>query len=353
MKTIHWISLIAAVLCSIVASAPAGSVVAWGYDSDDQVTDTPAGNSFVSVDPGSYHSLALLDADSDGYGTIAAWGISGGGTHDYGQVTATPGDANFFAISAGGGHSLALQDIDGDGLGTIVGWGRADAYTAILPTDPDMPTDDAFVAVAASTFHSVALRGDGTIVCWGSDNAYGQRTNVPTGNDFVAISSFGRHSLALEDADGDGYGSVVAWGYNAYDQRDGDAEDPKPTSSDIIAVSAGVHHSMALRDEDGDGLGTIVTWGRDVAMIPTELANVDDFIAIAAGHDFGVALRSDGTLEAWGDDSYQVPSDKPGGSDFYAITASNHVLALEVPEPATLGLLALGGLALLKRRKNS
>src|ERR1051326_1999664 len=48
----------------------------------------------------------------------------------------------------------------------------------------------------------------GKLVAWGN-NAYGQ-TNVPAGNDFVAIdASQGGHALALRSD-----GSLVGWGWN-------------------------------------------------------------------------------------------------------------------------------------------
>ena len=51
----------------------------------------------------------------------------------------------------------------------------------------------------------VALRSDGSLVAWG-DNSLGQ-TDVPTGNDFVAIVAGDGYNLALKSD-----GSLVAWG---------------------------------------------------------------------------------------------------------------------------------------------
>jgi hypothetical protein len=62
------------------------------------------------------------------------------------------------------------------------------------------------IAVAAGGFHSLALKGDGTVVAWGS-NTYGQ-TNAPASlTNAIAISAGLYHSIAIRSD-----GSVVAWG---------------------------------------------------------------------------------------------------------------------------------------------
>ena len=58
----------------------------------------PAGNNFVAIAAGYYHSLALK---SDG--SLASWG-----ENVFGQ-TNVPAGNNFLAIAAGGYHSLAIQ----------------------------------------------------------------------------------------------------------------------------------------------------------------------------------------------------------------------------------------------------
>ena len=67
-------------------------------------------------------------------------------------------------------------------------------------------------AVAAGAYHSLALKGDGTVVAWGYNNA-GQ-TNVPGGlSNVVAVGGGYSHSLALETD-----GTVVVWGDSTYGQ---------------------------------------------------------------------------------------------------------------------------------------
>src|SRR5205809_562165 len=74
--------------------------------------------------------------------------------------------------------------------GKLVGWGCNEFGQTNVPAGND------FVAIAAGDFHSLALRSDGSVVAWG-DNLDGL-TDVPTGNDFVAISAGDHHNLALK-----------------------------------------------------------------------------------------------------------------------------------------------------------
>ena len=73
--------------------------------------------------------------------------------------------------------------------GSIVGWGFNGSGQA---TPPD---GNNFIAITAGGLHSLALKFDGSIVAWG-ENDYGQAT-PPDGNGFAAIAVGGYHSLAL------------------------------------------------------------------------------------------------------------------------------------------------------------
>ena len=65
--------------------------------------------------------------------------------------------------------------------GSLVGWG-ANYYG-----QTDVPAGNDFVAIAAGLQYGLALKSDGSLVAWGA-NDYGQ-TDVPAGNDFVAIDA--------------------------------------------------------------------------------------------------------------------------------------------------------------------
>ena len=130
--------------------------------------------------------------------------------------------------------------------------------------------------------------------------------DTPTGNDFVAISAGGRHSLALKSD-----GSLVAWGFNDDGQVSG-----TPTGNDFIAIAAGGYHNLALKSD-----GSLVAWGRtDQGQCNVPAPNTG-FVAIAAGYAHSLALKSDGSVVAWGlDDNNQV-SGKPAGIGFKTVAA--------------------------------
>jgi len=69
-----------------------GSIVSWGFDSHNQVSNAPPGIGFVQVAGGGQHSLALR-AD----GSIASWGSNASN-----KVTDTPPGTGFAQVAGGG-----------------------------------------------------------------------------------------------------------------------------------------------------------------------------------------------------------------------------------------------------------
>ena len=85
---------------------------------------------------------------------------------------------------------------------------------------------------------------------------------------------------------------VQGWGEN------GQVQSSVPAGlSNVVAVAAGYDHSLALKSD-----GTVVGWGENrfnQIAIPADLNNV---VAIAAAGYRSLALKSDGTVAAWGSD---------------------------------------------------
>ncbi|MDD5327951.1 MAG: hypothetical protein PHY02_09085 [Phycisphaerae bacterium] len=167
----------------------------------------------------------------------------------------------------------------------IIAWGLDDHNQV-----SDVPDGNEFVAVAAGKWHCIALKSDGSLAGWGY-NKYGQ-CDVPDGNDYTAISAGDLHSIALKSD-----GAIVVWGRdNAYQITD------KPDGNDFVAVTAGMLHSLAIKKD-----GTIVGWGGynsygECDAPPPDAGTV--YIDIAAGAYHSLALQSDGVVKAWGNNNF-------------------------------------------------
>ena len=193
-------------------------------------------------------------------------------------------------------------------------------------------------AVSAGSFHSLAIRNGG-VYAWGQ-NGHGELGDGTTygliapealsgtlSKGVTAIACGDSHSLAIQN------GGVYAWGNNSYGQV---------------------------------GDGTTTNQHTPEQIDPTDLHNI---IAIAAANVDSYALSSDGSLWTWGYNgfgelglgnttNFQTPKHllPPSGYVFTSISANNdgfHALATltAIPEPASLSLFALGGVAILRRNR--
>jgi len=112
-------------------------------------------------------------------------------------------------------------------------------------------------------------------------------------------------------------GTVVALGDDSWGQVDVPAG-----LSNVAAIAAGHDFSLALRAD-----GTVVGWGDDSSSqvdVPAGLSNV---VAIAAGWYFSLALKADGTVVGWG--SANGPINVPEGlSGVAAIAAGGEEAAM-------------------------
>jgi len=174
------------------------------------------------------------------------------------------------------------------------------------------------VAIAAGTSHSLALKSDGTVFAWGG-NSWGQlgdatTTDLPTPapvsglSNVVAIAAGSYHSLALRSD-----GTVWSWGRNNAGQLGDGTTAAHPSAAPVanldhvVAISAAANLSLALRSDH-----TVRAWGTNSGgqlgigsiggsrTTPQQVLNLTGAVAIAAGNDLAVALRSDGTVSAWG-----------------------------------------------------
>ncbi|MCZ6690630.1 MAG: IPT/TIG domain-containing protein [Planctomycetota bacterium] len=279
-----------------------GTVRAWGFNDGGQLgdgTQTSRSTAIQVLDPpgfltnvtavaaGERFSVALLAS-----GFVRVWGVNqdgpfGDGTEidSFTPVQAGGGIAGVTGIAAGWRHTVAHVG------GSVWAWGYGidgqlgdgACATSLIPVQVvDPPGFLAGVtAVAAGSDHSVALLGNGTIRAWG-DNSNGQLgdgnqsfvctagTPVqvvdpgdPSGflQNVTAIAAAGRFTMALL-----GDGTVRAWGDNSWGQL-GDGTTTERWSlvqvidlpgflTGVVAIAAGANHSVAVKSD-----GTVRTWG--------------------------------------------------------------------------------------------
>ena len=114
---------------------------------------------------------------------------------------------------------------------------------------------------------------------------------------------------------------IVPWGSNSNGQTNTPAG-----LGNVLAISAGGNNSMALKSD-----GTVVVWGYTgygQTSVPAGLSNV---VAIACGSFYDcLALKSDGTVIGWGLNGFGKTTAPAGLSNVVAIAAGdNHSLILQ------------------------
>jgi len=236
----------------------------------------------LSVEPNwADPNIAILtitnDSNNSGVPQILKGGIFELYWDDRDSNRAEVGD---FVVAGWGPESIL--DYNDTVTATFTKQADAAAYTLVYKgdicenqSDPD-PYDPNAVAVAV-------FRPGYPIIAWGRDNE-GQVSNVPDGNEFIAVAAGKWHCLALKSD-----GSLVGWGY------DNHGECNVPAGNDYVDISAGAWHSIALKSD-----GSVVVWGSDNLNQITDKPDGNDFVAIAAGDWHSLAIKTNGTIIGWG-----------------------------------------------------
>lgn len=313
----------------VLARLSDGGVYGWGNNQNGQLGLDPGfmfqGTTLVktarrfpeldnttSVAAGGTFSLALKSN-----GTVFSWGSNFGGELGYDtnhQVhftpTQVPGVSGIVAVAAGN-QSVALRN---DGI--VFVWGGPQLLQT--PTQVSGLNNVASISCGNVTF---AIRNDGTVWGWGrnpngelGDGTQTDRTTpvqVVGLSNVVAVSSGGGHSVALKSD-----GSVWTWGNNSYGQLGVGNFSSQPQLTPVqvssigavIAVAAGSNYTLALKSD-----GTVWAWGANHhgqlgytganQVSPTQISGLANITAIAAGYEFAMARRGDGTMFTWGDNA--------------------------------------------------
>lgn len=226
----------------------------------------------ADIDSGFGHACAVAAG-----GSVRCWGNNGFGQLGDGttESSETPvtviGVSGATAVAVGGAHSCAL--VAGGaarcwGNGYAGQLGNGEIRVEYATAQPVTGLAGA-VAIDAGNGHVCVLTGDGSVLCWGSNDArqigaaaLGAEFAVPTPVQSLAgvveVSTGNSHTCArLAD------GTARCWGENAQAQL---------------------------------GIGAI---GSDVAM-PTAVAGLADVVSISAGEETSCAVRATGATVCWG-----------------------------------------------------
>jgi hypothetical protein len=298
----------------------------------------PSGRSYGEFTGDGLSNLCVTAADSCGAlgeaccaGTNSCQtGLSCTGGACVGCVTALAlGDAHGCALRSDG--SVVCWGANDHGqLGN--GSSGSAAAAAVAVVDDHGTPIGGITAIAAGANHTCALRGDKTVVCWGDDGAgqLGRGGALPGAavnpvpapaalTTIAAIAAGEAHSCAALDD-----GSVWCWGSNDAGQLGGAPSAGSAGPVEVVdaagaplaaaSLAAGATHSCAVgRDH------RLVCWGSDVdgelgdgttaaTSRPTAAASLGaHVVAAAAGRHFGCALGDGATVSCFGlDDSGQA-----------------------------------------------
>lgn len=309
-----------------------GSLYGWGYNYVGQLGDGSELNKISPTEAASLGTWKKISANSArchairSDDTLWGWGWPGGlgdGTTEARTTPVKTGSDSWIEVAAGAHHCIAIRSDN-----TLWGWGSnsfGQNGTSAERLSPFLIASGSWSKVAAGGYVSYAIRSDGTLWTWGMSmgiglsgpNAYvGFPTKIGSAT-WVKISTNGQgagggHVLGIQSD-----GTLWSWGDNGQGQLgDGtqiDHDTPaKVGSSTWLDISAGNDHSLAIKSDGtlhawgGNGYGQIGN-GQNPGQLgmalsvtsPTKIGS-STWNSVSAGHNFSLAILSDGTLWSWG-----------------------------------------------------
>jgi PKD domain/Regulator of chromosome condensation (RCC1) repeat len=116
--------------------------------------------------------------------------------------------------------------------------------------------------------------------------------------------------------------TVTEWGGSNYPMP--------PGMNDLIAIDAGFNFSVALKSD-----GTVVAWGNNFYGQTNVPSGLSDVVDIAAGVDHSLALKADGTVVGWGANYFGESTPPPDLTNVVAV-AANLVYSLALKGDGTV-----------------
>ncbi|MEC7280167.1 MAG: hypothetical protein VXV98_09075, partial [Candidatus Thermoplasmatota archaeon] len=316
-----------------------GDLKCWGYDYYGQLgdgggntnayapsstaIDLGTGRTAVAVSAGMNHTCAILDN-----GSLKCWGQSNYGKLGNSGISGSQQSPVAVSGSNTWDSSTGLSSGSGSGSSSSSSFAYANNK------------------VSAGGKHTCAILGNGTLMCWGGDEA-GQVGNggantgmhstpvsvdVGTGRTALAVSAGYDHTCAILDN-----GNLSCWGSDSYGGLGvggtvyGYEVSPTPvdlgTGRTAVAVSAGNKFTCAILDN-----GDLKCWGLDSrgqlgdgggftntnapSSTAIDLGTGRTAVAVSTGWEHACAILDNGILKCWGDDNFGTLGDGPSSTTY-------------------------------------
>lgn len=288
----------------------------------------------AEVGAGNHASLGLADD-----GALFGWGSNaygvlgdGSGLNATRPVRVhTPAHVSVVSVSVG---TFTAYAVDAAGQGYSWGSGELGVLGAgavaqrSTPGPIEMPAGVSFARVIAGEQNAYALDTEGRGWAWGAgisgqlrndSYTYAQRTPVavamPDGTTFRTLSALGSHALAIG-----ANGATYAWGSadsllgngTLTDQKSKPTRVSTPRGVNYVDVAAGWDFSIAVGDNGKlyawgwNYLGALGTGTSQDSRVPVQLPTPDGvrFVEVVSGGKHSLARTEDGAIYAWGANTY-------------------------------------------------
>jgi alpha-tubulin suppressor-like RCC1 family protein len=195
-----------------------------------QRVTSPAQAGWSSVAAGGFYTCATR---SDG--TLWCWGSSEAGQlgpgnttdEDLPQQVTTPAQAGWASVAAGGDTTCATRDDGTLWCWGDNGWGQlgiGNTTEQDLPQQVTTPDQTGWASVSVADYHTCATRTDGTLWCWGFNDAgqlgigskteqnLPQQVTTPAQTGWTSVAAGGSTTCATRTH------ALWCWGFNRYGQ---------------------------------------------------------------------------------------------------------------------------------------